>query len=97
MERWTKKTLTAIVLLTALLLPLASAFPDGLEKVAESLGVKQMAPFWNAPLPDYALPLVENPYLSALLAGLTGFVLVLLATWGLGRALRRKKSQTPAG
>lgn len=91
LESWAKRTLIAVLLLVAILLPLASAFPDGLEKVAETLGIEEMKPLWPAPLPDYKLPFIDDPYLRTLLAGLTGFFLVLLATWGLGRGLRRRR------
>ncbi|MEM2905797.1 MAG: PDGLE domain-containing protein [Candidatus Bathyarchaeia archaeon] len=97
MERWARRTLIAVVLLTALLLPLASDFPDGLEKVAETLGVEEIPPFWNAPLPDYTVPLTGNQYLRTLLAGLTGLLLVLIATWGLGYALRRRRESRVSG
>ncbi|MCX5841147.1 MAG: energy-coupling factor ABC transporter permease, partial [Deltaproteobacteria bacterium] len=63
----------------ALLLPFASAEPDGLERIAINLGFYQNAmTIYAAPFADYALPLADTN-LSALMAGLVGMVLVAAA------------------
>jgi hypothetical protein len=68
----------------------ASAFPDGLEYVAELLGFAEAAqePVVAAPLADYLVPGVD-PALSGGLAGVLGTVVVLAAGLLLARLLRR--------
>ncbi len=85
-----------IVLLTALLAPLASAFPDGLERVAEDLGfihAGQGAPYQL--FPDYTIPFLGETPLSTILAGAIGAlaagVIVVLAV----RLLRKPSPRAP--
>lgn len=62
-----------ISLVVVLLAPLASAFPDGLERVAEDLNFIQSgrdAPFTI--LPDYTIPFLGESAISTILAGLVG-------------------------
>lgn len=74
--------------------PFASAFPDGLEKVAETMGFMDKAAetgTWkNSPLPDYAVPGLSNEKTATALAGLLGTIVVLLAGWGLVRLVRAR-------
>lgn len=66
--------------------PFACGWPDGLEKVAMSLGFDQRVaavPMLNSPLPDYVFPGVE----STMLAGLVGTVTVFVLAWILARIL----------
>jgi cobalt/nickel transport system permease protein len=79
-----------ISLLVVLLAPLASAFPDGLEWVAEQQGfidAAQEAPYQI--LPDYTVPGLGETAVSTILAGIIGAVIVLLITAGVTRALRQ--------
>ncbi|MCB1125712.1 MAG: PDGLE domain-containing protein [Verrucomicrobiae bacterium] len=83
-----------------LLAPLASAFPDGLEEVAERLGFAgQVAEPMSAPLPDYAVGGVGSSALSTILAGSIGTLLVFGAGWALARLAqrfsRRSREVTP--
>jgi hypothetical protein len=71
----------------ALLAPFASPFPDGLETVAENLGVTEPEPLWSGLMPDYTLPTIENPYISNLMAGIFGVFLVLATAFALGKTL----------
>ena len=66
-----------IALLLAVLSPLASAYPDGLEKVAEDLGFlsKGQGPLYNI-IPDYAFPGIHNEKLATIVAGVIGVVLI---------------------
>jgi cobalt/nickel transport system permease protein len=75
-----------------LLAPLASAFPDGLERVAEDLGFIGAAqdPTFNL-LPDYTVPALGETGLSTIAAGLAGIVVVVLLFYLAGR-LRRGRS-----
>jgi cobalt/nickel transport system permease protein len=81
----------AITLAVVLLSPLASADPDGLERVAEDLGFLGQGA--NAPyqfLPDYTIPGLSNTNVSTIAAGVLGALVVAGAAAGLGRGLRRQ-------
>jgi cobalt/nickel transport system permease protein len=78
-------------LLAVLLSPLASAHPDGLERVAEDLGFLNTG--LDAPyqvLPDYTLPFLGETALSTILAGAVGALIVLGLLVLLGRSLAHK-------
>jgi cobalt/nickel transport system permease protein len=80
-----------ISLLAVLLSPMASASPDGLERVAEDIGflsLGQEAPYQI--LPDYTIPLLGETALSTILAGVVGSLVVLGLMIVLGQSLRRK-------
>lgn len=83
-----------IVSLAAVLLsPLASADPDGLERVAEDMGflhLGQSAPYQI--LPDYTIPFLGQTALSTIVAGAVGALVVLGLMIVLGNMLRRKAS-----
>jgi len=74
----------------ALLSPLASPHPDGLERVAEDEGFLDQAQ--DAPyqvIPDYAFPGIENEAVATIVAGLVGTVLLFAIGYGLAWLLRR--------
>jgi cobalt/nickel transport system permease protein len=82
-----------ISLLAVLLSPLASANPDGLERVAEDMGFLQLgqeAPYQI--LPDYTIPFLGETALSTIVAGVVGALVVLGLMIILGRSLQRKTS-----
>jgi cobalt/nickel transport system permease protein len=82
-----------IALLVVLLSPLASASPDGLERVAEDVGfltTAQSAPYQI--IPDYTLPFLGETPLSTILAGAIGVVVVLALAILAGRGLQKKSS-----
>ncbi|MBX5321251.1 MAG: PDGLE domain-containing protein [Candidatus Bathyarchaeota archaeon] len=83
------KALILIAAGFAVLVPFASTYPDGLETVAETLGVEETEPFWKGLMPDYMLPTVDNPYMSTLFAGFCGILLVLVLSFALGKALSK--------
>jgi hypothetical protein len=75
----------------ALLSPLASPHPDGLERVAEDQGFLDRAR--EAPyeiIPDYVFPGIENEAVATILAGLVGTLVVFGLGAGLAWALRRR-------
>jgi len=79
-------------LLAVLISPLASASPDGLERVAEDLGF--LGAGLDAPyhfLPDYTIPFLGVTALSTILAGIIGAFIVLGLLILLGRSIRRPK------
>ncbi len=87
-------------LLVVLLSPLASAYPDGLERVAEDLGFasRTAAPSIHV-LGDYAIPQLGDTPLSVILAGALGALVVAAVAWGVSRLLaaspRRQIAEAP--
>jgi hypothetical protein len=79
--------------LVAILSPLASIHPDGLERVAEDHGFIDSAaePAFSI-IPDYVFPGVANDSLATILAGLLGTALLFLLMWGVAHLLARKRS-----
>jgi len=75
-----------IAVLLAILSPLASAHPDGLEWVAEQTGFLGAAQgsFYTI-LPDYVVPGISNGALATILAGVMGVVIVLGAAFLVSR------------
>ena len=82
----------AVALLLTLISPLASPYPDGLERVAERLGfvdTAQDAPFEVAP--DYTIPGVSNEALSTIAAGVAGTIIVFGIAVALAAVFRRRE------
>jgi len=84
-----------IVLLLVILSPLASTFPDGLEKVAEDGGFidKAHQPVISV-IPDYVLPGPANNAVATVLAGLIGAALLFGIGFGLAYLLRTRRNET---
>jgi cobalt/nickel transport system permease protein len=83
----------AVSIFAVLLSPLASASPDGLERVAEDMGflhLGQSAPFEI--IPDYSVPFLGETALSTIVAGVIGVLVVLGLVILAGRALRKNGS-----
>jgi hypothetical protein len=83
-----------ISLLVAVLSPLASSSPDGLEKVAENngfLGMAQNAPFQV--IADYLFPGIENEALATILAGLLGTLVIFGVVYGIGWLIKSRRSE----
>jgi cobalt/nickel transport system permease protein len=79
-----------VALVVVLFSPLASANPDGLERVAENLGFISLGA--DAPytiLPDYTIPFLGETSLSTIVAGVIGALVVAAVAVGVGRLLRR--------
>ena len=83
----------ALALLLAVISPIASAHPDGLEWVAEQQGFlgRAQASLYDL-MPDYLLPGISNEALATVLAGIVGVGLVLLATLGVAGGRRRSSA-----
>ena len=88
------KVLLAVIVGVVILLPLASAYPDGLETVAQNAAVKEPQRLWHGLMPDYSLPAIENPYFSTLASGIAGISLVLVLAYLVGVASTRKNRKT---
>ncbi len=78
-----------IAALLALLSPLASSFPDGLERVAEDLGFldRGLDPAYSV-LPDYTIPGLDGG-ISTILAGLVGVLIIVMLGIGIATTVRR--------
>jgi len=83
----------AIATLLAVLSPLASADPDGLEWVAEQKGFLEAAraPLYNI-IPDYTFPGISNTALATIVAGILGMLLVFGVALGVAYLRRSKKA-----
>lgn len=82
-----------ITLAVVMLSPLASADPDGLERVAIDLGfieTAQSAPYEI--IPDYTIPFLGETSLSTIVAGVIGVIVVLGVAFLTGRSMQRKHS-----
>jgi hypothetical protein len=82
-----------IALAVTLISPLASAWPDGLERVAEDKGFIEDAQ--DAPyefIPDYVFPGVGNEAVATILAGIVGTLVVFGLAYGLGILLKRREA-----
>jgi len=87
----------ALATLLAVLSPLASANPDGLEWVAEQQGFERFAQ--DAPyqiLPDYVFPGISNDRVGTIMAGIVGLIIVSAVTWSVTAARRRRESAPTA-
>ncbi len=83
----------AAALLAAILSPLASSSPDGLEKVAETQGFAGKAVVLiNTIIPDYLMPGVKNEALATILAGVLGVIITFLAVYGAAKFLAKRRS-----
>ncbi len=82
-----------IALAVVLLSPLASPWPDGLERVAEDYGFIELAqgPLYEL-IPDYVLPGVGHEELAVILAGIIGTLVVFGLGLGVGYLLRVRPS-----
>jgi cobalt/nickel transport system permease protein len=80
-----------VSLIAVLLSPLASASPDGLERVAEDFGFLEAG--MDAPyqiLPDYTIPFLGETALSTIVAGVVGALVVLGLMFLLGGLLKKR-------
>jgi cobalt/nickel transport protein len=85
----------AICIIIAVMAPfIASSNPDGLEKTAEDISTAQDSGIYEAPMPDYTMPLLgeDNPY-GGILALVIGILITLGIAYIAALILRRRKSQ----
>jgi cobalt/nickel transport system permease protein len=84
-----------LAILLAVLSPIASLHPDGLEWVAKQNGFLGAArgPLYSV-LPEYVLPGIANQALATILAGIIGTLLVFITTAGVFWLRRSKAKQT---
>ena len=83
-----------LAIAVAFLSPLASGWPDGLERVAEDAGFihkAQDAPYQL--IPDYVFPGVSNEAVATILAGIVGTLIVFGLSYGTAYVLHRRETQ----
>jgi hypothetical protein len=88
-----KKIFIALFLIMAflvILIPLASSNPDGLEKVVETYGAQESQSPWKGIMADYSIFSIENQYVSTLVAGIFGVIVVLVTGLLVSKALAPK-------
>lgn len=83
-----------LALALAILSPLASSHPDGLEWVAEQHGFIETAQesLYNI-IPDYVVPGISNEALATIAAGIIGALIVFGVAYGTGRLGTRKPAK----
>jgi cobalt/nickel transport system permease protein len=82
-----------IALFLAILSPLASSNPDGLEWVAEQKGFLETArgPLFNI-MPDYVFPGISNEALATILAGIIGALIVFGVAYGVAYLRKNQRA-----
>lgn len=86
---WHGALIVAFVL--ALLSPLASSSPDGLEKVAEDKGFMSAArEALYELIPDYVMPGVGSEVLATIVAGVIGTAFLFGIGYGIAKLLKAK-------
>jgi len=91
-NKWILATLFLAIIIGTIVSPFTSSHPDGLERVAEDHGfINLTTTLFNAPIPDYLIPGVENEVLATGLAGFLGVALTLIVTLGIGKFIAAKK------
>jgi len=80
-----------LALFLAILSPLASSSPDGLEKVAEGKGFIDTAIQSSYEIiPDYVIPGIANDAVATILAGIIGTLVLFGIGYGLAKLLKAK-------
>jgi len=68
---------------------LASSHPDGLEKVAESLGFLEAGVERSSVMTDYTVPFISHAGISTALAGMVGVFATLAVFWVSAKLLKK--------
>jgi len=81
----------SVALLLAVLSPIASKFPDGLDRFAEDHNFvdKASEPAFTV-IPDYSFPGIDNEATATIIAGLLGTLLLFGFVFGLASMLKSK-------
>jgi hypothetical protein len=79
-----------ITLAVVFLSPMASANPDGLNRVAMDLGFTHTAQSGSGPFAGYVIPFLGSASASKIVAGVMGAVVVLALIFIAGRSLQKK-------
>jgi len=88
--KWWQIALLIIIVL-AVLSPIASTFPDGLERIAEGKGFADKAhESLFVVIPDYSFPGIQNETVSTIVAGLAGTLILFGIGYCLAALLKSK-------
>ena len=81
----------SVALLLAVMSPIASKFPDGLDRFAEDHEFvdKAIKPAFTV-MPDYSFPGIDNEAVATIIAGLLGTLLLFGLGFGLASILKSK-------
>ncbi|MBN1690362.1 MAG: PDGLE domain-containing protein [Dehalococcoidia bacterium] len=81
----------SIALLLAIISPIASQFPDGLDRFAEdnNFGDQANEPAFTV-IPDYSFPGVSNDATATIIAGVLGTLILFGFAFGLASLLKSK-------
>ncbi len=81
----------SVALLLAVISPIASKFPDGLDRFAEDHEFvdKAVAPAFSV-IPDYSFPGIDNEAAATIMAGLLGTLLLFGFGFGLASILKSR-------
>lgn len=93
-NKWWIGGVVITIFMACVLSLFASPEPDGLERVAEDQEFMSKAEgqeLIQAPIPDYAIPGIENEQLATALAGLVGVLIILGVTLGWTKILKRSR------
>jgi cobalt/nickel transport protein len=93
-KKWWLTGLVIAIFMACVLSPFASRAPDGLDRVSEDRGFAGKAEgkeVIHSPVPNYAVPGIEDGRLATALAGLVGVLIILGVTYGWTRILRNKR------
>jgi len=88
--------LVVAVFLALLIAPLASSWPDGLERVAENKGFLEkgeVKPAVSSPIPDYAWPGIKNEKVATSIAGAAGTLIVFGFGYGLAFVIKKLRKK----
>jgi cobalt/nickel transport protein len=83
------------VIVAIFLSPLASSWPDGLEKVAHDHGFiakSEQGSILKSPIPDYAFPGIKNEKMATAISGLLGTFVIFGIGCGLALLLKRRRN-----
>jgi len=83
-----------VCLLVAVVSPLASSSPDGLERIAEDegfIGMAQNAPFQL--IADYIFPGIANEAVATVLAGLIGTLFLFGVVYGVAWLIKSRREE----
>jgi cobalt/nickel transport protein len=86
--------LVIAVIAAFFLSPLASSWPDGLEKVAYDCGFiakGELGSVLKSPIPDYVFPGLKNEKLAVSISGFLGTIIIFVAGLSLAFFLKKRK------
>ncbi|MHA1131080.1 MAG: PDGLE domain-containing protein [Candidatus Helarchaeota archaeon] len=84
---WKWLAVIIVVLAAFLYIPTYIAGPDGLEAVFQTYGFEPTGTPWVGLFPDYAFPGISSPFITSLMAGIVGTLIVFMVAYGFGKLM----------